>query len=140
MLDALKARLAEIQLVHERLPDAAITIATEVRSIVKARRRSFSRAQRRQKALLRSFGDPAAAKRYAEALGLKWSPAGSKGRRKGSGVSIDAEATDSSVVLTASTQVQHFRRLNNETADLMAIFAKHVSVADKYNARRRSAR
>lgn len=125
MLEALKARLEEVQQIGDKLPDAAIAVATELRKKVSASKRAGQRRRRDLRIELRTSG---------------YSPREVRARvrrpRKGSGISIDGSAAGMVVRVRASTQVHHFRRVYAETVDLMAVYRKHIAMIADY--RRRS--
>jgi hypothetical protein len=125
MFETLKARLEEVQQIGDRLPDAAIAVATELRQKVRASKRKGQRDRRDMRIALRVSG---------------FTPKEVRARvrvpRRGSGISIDGESTGSSIAVVASTQVQHFRRLYGETTDLLAIFARHMSLVADYRRRK----
>lgn len=124
MFEALRERLRDVQNIEDRLLDAAIAVATEQRLQVRAGRRASATRRRDLRKELRESGASAAEVR-----------AKTRGRH-GSGISIDAISTGDGVTLTASDQVQHFRRVQGETVDVMAAFAKHFRVAEAWRARR----
>ena len=125
MFDAIRERLEDVQRVHERLPDAAIALATELRRNVRRNRRRAAGRRRVLRVELKFKGSTPAQVRVALA----------KGRRGGSGISIDGNATADAVRVTASSQVQHLRREQDETADLKAIFAEHMHIAIAFRRR-----
>lgn len=126
MFEAIRAELQAVQEIHDRLPDAAIAVATEVRNKVKKRQRAGARRRLEQRLELRASGFTASEARVAV----------NRGRRKTSGISIDGTATADGVRLTASDQVQHFRRELGETADLVDVFRRNVHVAEEFRRRR----
>lgn len=127
MFEAIRARLEELQNNQDRLLDAAIAVATEQRQKVREGRRAKARARRDERRSLRAAG---LSPREIRAQLRK------RAAKGGSGISIDAVSTGDSVRLTASDQVQHFRREQGETIDVVEAFAKHFRVAEKWRARR----
>ena len=125
MFEQLRQRLKDVQDLNDQLVAGAIAVANELRKKVRAGRRATSRTRRDNRRTLR--GNGLSAKETRKRLGK---------RRGGSGVSITAQSTGSSVRLTASSQVQHLRRAQAETPDIMAEFAKHMTVADKFRSAR----
>ncbi len=122
MFRKLKSYLAAVQSFDGRLDDAAIALATELRNNVKRRRRAAGRRRKAERIRYRLSGFSVAEARART----------SKRRRQSSGISIDGKADQSSVRVRASNQVQHFRRKQGETRDLMAIFRRHMSVGEKW--------
>lgn len=125
MFEAIRESLKGVQDMQDRLLDAAIAVATEMRQKVRQGRRAISKRRRERRRELRASG--LSAKETRKKLGA---------RRGSSGVSIDATSTGAGVRLTASSQVQHLRQAQAETPDVMAAFAKHFRVAEKWRARR----
>lgn len=125
MFEAIRESLKGVQDMQDRLLDAAIAVATELRLKVREGRRANAKRRRERRRELRAHGH--SAKETRQRLGK---------RRGTTGVSIDATSTGAGVRLTASTQVQHLRRTQAETPDVMAAFAKHFRVAEKWRARR----
>lgn len=122
MFDDLKARLKAMQDFGVRLDDAAIAMATELRNNVKKRKRAAGKRRKELKVNLRLQGFSAREARMRA----------NKGRRRTSGISIMGIALSDGVKIRASDQVQHFRRTQGETDDLMDIFARNMSVAEQW--------
>lgn len=125
MFEALRQRLDDVQSFDGRLHDASIAVATELRSNVRKRKRAGAQRRREQRQDLRISGFTAREARVRV-----------RGPRQTSGISITADATGDGVTVTASDQVQHLRRELGETSDMMDVFAKHMSVAEEWRARR----
>lgn len=125
MMEALKERLRQVQDLGAPLQDAAIAVATDLRMKVRAGKRRASRDRKERRKLLRAGGF--SAREVRSMIGR---------RRRTSGVSIEADSTGLSVVLTASNQVQHLRREQGETADLREAFRKYLPVAAEWRAKR----
>ena len=124
MFEALKQRLKDVQDFDQALEDAAIAVATEQRMKVREGQRQVSRIRRDKRRELRSSGFTA--KETRARLGK---------RRKGSGISIEAQVSGLDVRLVASDQVMHLRREQDETIDIMAAYRKHLSVGQAWRKR-----
>lgn len=125
MFEAIRARLAEIQDFEGNLVDAAIAVATELRKKVREGRRQSSRSRREIRAALRASG-----------LSTKEAKRRAGKTRRGSGVSIEARVTGTDVALTASSQVQHLRRAQGETIDIVEAYRKHMTIGERWRAAR----
>lgn len=115
MFAALKTRLKALASLPDRLDAAAVAVATAQRGKVKARKRGAAKRRKALRLSLRLRGFSAREVRARVRKG-----------RKGSGISIDARATADGVVLTASDQVNHFRRVRGENDDIMRVFREAV--------------
>lgn len=115
MLNAIRVRAAEFGTLAARaLPDAAVRLATKVRADANKSRRA---AQKRRKAerIERKirFGKHAPKVRMPKP-------------RKTSGISIVANVRDATIVITASSQVQHQARAKGENDERFDIFAEGI--------------
>jgi hypothetical protein len=119
VFEALRQRLKDAQDFEGGLLKAAVAVANELRQKVREGRREKSRVRRDRRRKLRSNGLSAAETRAK--LGAA---------RKASGVSIEAHVSPEGVRLTASDQVQHLRREQAETPDLVKAFAKHMTLGE----------
>jgi hypothetical protein len=125
VFEALRQRLKDAQDFEGGLLKAAVAVANELRQKVRKGRREKSRVRRDRRRELRSNGLSAAETRAK--LGAA---------RKASGVSIEAHVSPEGVRLTASDQVQHLRREQAETPDLVSAFAKHMTLGESLRSAR----
>lgn len=144
MFEATRARLAALATFRDQLGEVAIAVATEQRNKVKsgrkrgaARRKQARAKQRELRGMLkvpRGSGQTRAGRLSALAAYTGMSEGAIlrqlrriKGAsRTGSGISIDARATDEGVTLSASNQVSFLRRKRSETSDLNSVFRERL--------------